>query len=85
MKHTKCEECGTPIVFIRTSGGKFMPCDDCIVYYKQSAEGSKTFITPNGETIKGEQVNPQEENVTGVESHIGRRAVNPTDFAGGDF
>lgn len=66
MRHTKCKTCGAPIVFIGTPGGKYMPCDDCVVYYKQSNNGNETFITPNGETIKGERANPQKENVTGI-------------------
>lgn len=66
MIHKKCKACGAPIVFIGTLGGKSMPCDDCTVYYKQTPDGKEIFITPNGETVKGERSKPQNEDVTGV-------------------
>lgn len=66
MIHRKCKACGAPIVFIGTLGGKSMPCDDYTVYYKQTPDGKETFITPNGETVKGERSNPQKEDVTGI-------------------
>ncbi len=66
MIHRKCRACGASIVFIGTPGGKSMPCDDYTVYYKQTPDGKETFITPNGETVKGERSNPQNEDVTGI-------------------
>lgn len=67
MIHRKCRACGASIVFIGTLGGKSMPCDDYTVYYKQTPDGKETFITPNGETVKGERVDPRtDENITGI-------------------
>ena len=35
MKTTTCKACGRPIVWIRTTKGKSMPCDDEPVAYKE--------------------------------------------------
>ena len=36
---TRCKKCGKEIRFIRTTSGKYMPCDNDFVYYKEKPEG----------------------------------------------
>jgi hypothetical protein len=51
MKKGACKGCGAEIVWIRTSGGKYMPCDpEPVVYWEKSGAPGK-IITPNGEVI----------------------------------
>ena len=51
MKTYTCKGCGKPIVWIRTSGGKSMPCDAQAVAYKAEAGAKGKVVTPNGEVI----------------------------------
>lgn len=51
MKTCTCRGCGAPIVFIRTPGGKAMPCDAEPVTYWQDALGLYKIVTPNGEVV----------------------------------
>ena len=54
MNRGRCRGCGADIVWIRTLGGKSMPCDAKVVTYwaKDKAEGK--VVTPNGEVISCE-------------------------------
>ena len=51
MKTTTCKACGKPIVWIRTTKGKSMPCDAEPVAYKEIKGGKEKIVTPNGEVI----------------------------------
>ena len=51
MKISVCKSCGKPIVWIRTTKGKSMPCDAEPVAYKEVKGGKKKIVTPNGEVI----------------------------------
>ena len=46
-----CKACGRPIVWIRTTKGKSMPCDAEPVAYKEIKGGKEKIVTPNGEVI----------------------------------
>ena len=46
-----CRGCGAPIRWIRTQGGKAMPCEPEPVTYWQSATGLYKLIPPNGEVV----------------------------------
>lgn len=48
---TTCKKCGKPIIFIKTSGGKSMPCDADPVPYWESPKAPGKVITPNGMTL----------------------------------
>ena len=41
MKTTTCKACGNPIVWIRTTKGKSMPCDANPVAYKEEHGGKR--------------------------------------------
>lgn len=63
---SKCRSCGAEIIWIKTPGGKAMPCDAEPVVYWQQKNGSKTIVLNNGEVIKGEL-----EGIPGTETGIG--------------
>jgi hypothetical protein len=46
-----CRGCGKPIVWIKTPGGKSMPCDPDPVPYWAGKEFHSRIVTPNGEVI----------------------------------
>ena len=48
----KCKSCGAEITFVKTIGGKAMPCYAKAMPYAEGY-GNDTIITPNGETTKG--------------------------------
>ena len=48
----RCKSCGAEITFVKTIGGKAMPCDAEAMPYA-AGYGNDTIITPNGETTKG--------------------------------
>lgn len=56
-----CRECGRPIVWIRTAGGKRMPCDPQRVAYWQTPGGSRKIVTMNGEVVSAETSTPVQE------------------------
>ena len=47
----KCKSCGAEIVFVKTSGGKLMPCDAHPVRYWQLEKGKGKVVTLSGEVI----------------------------------
>ena len=51
-KMAKCKKCLANIVWIKTMGGKSIPCDPELIYYiqKPNARG-KRIVTPNGDVI----------------------------------
>ena len=72
MRGGTCRGCGAPIIWIKTSAGKSMPCDDTPIYYIQRANGTKKIVTPNGEVISCEYtINPHEATGIGYAPHWG--------------
>lgn len=47
----KCKLCGKEIKWIRTIGGKSMPCDPQPVYYRYRLGAKDRIVTPNGEVL----------------------------------
>ena len=48
----KCKKCLVDIIWIKTLGGKSIPCDPEQIYYIQKPnKGEKRIVTPNGEVI----------------------------------
>lgn len=55
MKEANCKKCGAAIVWIRTPGGKPMPCNATPVYYIQKhRSGTKRIVLQNGEVFSCE-------------------------------
>ena len=48
---SRCKACGAPIVWIKTPGGKSMPCDAQPVTYKAQSKAKDKIVTQNGEVI----------------------------------
>ncbi|MDO4305734.1 MAG: hypothetical protein Q4C77_02790 [Eubacteriales bacterium] len=46
-----CRKCGKQILFVRTVGGKNMPCDTKFVYY--AVGGKDRIVLPNGQVVAG--------------------------------
>ena len=67
------QSCGAAIVWIRTPGGKSMPCDATPRYYiEKPRSGSKKIVTPNGEVISCEYTeDPHKVTGTGFAPHWG--------------
>src|SRR5699024_8709210 len=51
MKISKCKGCGAPIVWIKTTGGKAMPCDPNWVTYKSEPGGPNRIVTSIGQVL----------------------------------
>lgn len=64
MNTRRCRGCGAEIVFVKTAGGKAMPCDNAPITYRAAPDG-ETIVTPNGEVTKGIMVAPGTADATG--------------------
>ena len=65
IKMARCIKCGKPIVWIRTTKGKSMPCDADPVAYREERGGKEKIVTPNGEVISG-TFDAKPEEMTGI-------------------
>ena len=71
MKKSTCRGCGAPIVWIRTTAGKSMPCDAEPVLYKAREGAAGKIVTPNGEVLSCDlDVGPDEATGIGYISHF---------------
>lgn len=83
MRLTKCRSCGASIVWIKTPGGKSMPCDNTPVYYSLKVGKKDRIVTPNGETLACEIVtDPNKSDGVGYVPHWGT-CNNPDKFKKG--
>jgi len=79
-KEALCRACQAPIIFIKTVGGKSIPCNDKSVYYIQKEGGSQKIITPNGEVLSAEITDdPEKATGIGYTSHFAT-CTNPDFF-----
>ena len=51
---TTCKACGAPLIWVETPKGKYIPCDEGLIPYKQDRAGKKAVVTDKGEVIKCE-------------------------------
>ena len=58
MKIVKCKSCGAPIVWIKTTNGRPMPCDAEAVNYQENYKGKDVIVTPEGKVIRGSVIKP---------------------------
>lgn len=47
-----CKACGKPLVWIQTPKGKWIPCDEGLVPYKQDSDGTDVVVSQDGEAIR---------------------------------
>ena len=50
----KCKGCGAEIIWIKSAGGKSIPCDPEQVVYWEKAKAKGKVVTPNGEVLSCE-------------------------------
>ena len=62
---SRCKGCGAEILWIRMKSGKNMPCDPALIPFWWAPEGEETFITEEGETVRGTRDGDPEE-MTGI-------------------
>ena len=71
MRASTCKGCGAAIVWIRTPGGKSMPCDATPRYYiEKPRSGSKKIVTPNAQGHRHRLRSPLGELPGGRQLHI---------------
>lgn len=71
MKKATCRGCGAPIVWVKTTAGKSMPCDVEPVLYKERTGAPEKIVTPNGEVLNCDlDVEPDEATGVGYISHF---------------
>ena len=71
MRMSKCKGCGAEIIWIKTEGGKSIPCNALKIVYRQARGGSLKIVTPNGEVVSGElAADPQTATGVGYVSHF---------------
>ena len=51
-----CKACGARIVWIRSSGGKQIPCDEKMVTFRKEKGATGKFVTKDGNVVSGELV-----------------------------
>lgn len=50
-----CKACMAAIIWIKTSAGKTIPCNEAPIYYiEKPRSGSKKIVTPNGQVLSCE-------------------------------
>lgn len=64
---SNCRSCGARIRWIRTVGGKAMPCNAELIRFNRGG-GPETFVTPEGKVERGKR--DREGVITGYISHF---------------
>lgn len=49
-----CKGCGRPIIWVKTPGGKSMPCDPDLLAYWEKLGATEKIVTTNGEVVSCE-------------------------------
>lgn len=55
-----CKHCGEPITWLKNREGKYIPCNPKAIYYRINPYGGTTLVTLEGETIRGDEVDPSQ-------------------------
>lgn len=65
-----CKGCGKRILWIRSTGGRPIPCDPEPIPYKRGAGGRDRIVTPGGAVLAGTFMSdPDESDSYGYRSH----------------
>lgn len=68
---SKCKYCGAELKWIRTAGGKRMPCDPEPIPYRYQLGARERIVTPNGEVLPCElDIKPEEAEGSGYLPHF---------------
>ena len=49
---SRCKSCGAEIVWIKSAGGKWIPCDEGLVPYRESETGAESVVLDNGQVVR---------------------------------
>lgn len=49
---TKCKKCGAPIFWVISPAGKWIPCDEGLIPYKQKEDGKDYVVSDDGLVIR---------------------------------
>lgn len=49
---SQCKSCGAEIVWVKTRHGKWIPCDEGLVPYKQCDTGSGSVVLDDGTVVR---------------------------------
>lgn len=49
---SKCKSCGATIYWIKSPRGKWIPCDEKLVRYKEDRAGKDMVVSHDGEVIR---------------------------------
>ena len=60
----RCKSCGKEIKWMRTVGGKSIPCDPEPVYYRFRLGAKERIVTPNGEVLPCVLLNAETDDLT---------------------
>lgn len=71
-----CKKCGASIEWVKTPAGKYMPVDKEPVIVVEG-EGRNSFVTDEGEIIKGRRATPEEETEDSTVAFIPHWATCP--------
>lgn len=69
MNKSTCRGCGAPIVWIKTPGGKAMPCDPSPIYFRPAPGAKEKIVTTKGEVLSAEIVHGAEAADAGYRPH----------------
>lgn len=69
MNIVKCRGCGAPIIWIKTTSGKSMPCDSYPLHYRRTEGATSKLVTSDGEVVSCEIVPADEAEGTGYVPH----------------
>lgn len=54
MAKSYCRGCGAEIIWVKTTAGKSMPCDPCLIPFRAVAGGKERAVTMDGKVISCE-------------------------------
>lgn len=78
-----CKGCGAKIIWIKTVGGRNIPCDPEQIVYRQKTGGSLKVVTLNGEVLSAElSTDPNTGTGVGYISHFAT-CPKANEFRGG--
>ena len=77
----KCKSCGAEIRFVKTTNGRYMPCDNVSICYKLDPNGKETAITLDGNVVKCEYTTEKYDGI-GYRPHWAT-CTNPSQFRRG--
>ncbi len=68
---SRCRSCGARILFIKSTKGRFIPCDTLVTRYKREEGGKDKIVLESGEVVSCRtDISPEEADGVGYISHF---------------